>query len=79
MKQEKILSRINRIEGQLKGIYAMIENKSDLNSVVQQIEAVKGALTSVEELILLQNFNKIAKDKPADQYLKQTISYLLKR
>lgn len=79
MKQDKIIFRLNRIEGQVKGVSKLLTKKSDLNAVIQQIETVKGALTSVEELILGQNFKRLAPDKALDQDLKQAISYLLKK
>lgn len=43
-KMSPVLSRIARIEGQLKGVKRMIEDKSDCLSVITQITAIREAV-----------------------------------
>ncbi|NKC02305.1 MAG: metal-sensing transcriptional repressor [Pseudomonadales bacterium] len=54
MKNEKsaINKRLNRIEGQVRGINKMIEEERYCIDVLQQMQAIKSALAKVENLIL---------------------------
>ena len=54
MKNEKsaINKRLNRIEGQVRGINKMIEEERYCINVLQQMQAIKSALAKVEKLIL---------------------------
>ncbi|GAB4033144.1 MAG: metal-sensitive transcriptional regulator [Elusimicrobiota bacterium] len=56
MINEKIIKktgpRLKRVEGQIRGIIKMIENKQYCIDIFQQISAVCGALKSVNALIL---------------------------
>jgi DNA-binding FrmR family transcriptional regulator len=47
---------LRRIEGQVRGIQRMIENRQYCIDILNQIHAVKGALASVEEKILQKHF-----------------------
>ncbi|MDD4774500.1 MAG: metal-sensitive transcriptional regulator [Eubacteriales bacterium] len=47
-----LLTRLNRIEGQVRGIKGMIEKDTYCDDVLNQITAVKAAMDSVSKLIL---------------------------
>ena len=47
---------LRRIEGQVRGIQKMIEDREYCVDILNQIHAVKGALVSVEENILQKHF-----------------------
>lgn len=49
---KKLLPRINRIEGQVKGIKKMIEEEKYCVDVLTQIKAIRSALKSIELIIL---------------------------
>ena len=49
---EKNLIALKRIEGQVRGVQRMIENREYCIDILNQIHAVKGALARVEEKIL---------------------------
>jgi DNA-binding FrmR family transcriptional regulator len=49
---EAILKRLNRIEGQVRGIGRMMEEERYCIDVLQQVQAVKAALAKVEDAIL---------------------------
>jgi len=53
--QNNIVS-LKRIEGQVRGLQRMIENREYCIDILNQIHAVKGALSSVEEKILQKHF-----------------------
>jgi CsoR family transcriptional regulator, copper-sensing transcriptional repressor len=48
----KLLSRLARIEGQVRGISRMVEEERYCIEVLNQLEAVKAALTRVESEVL---------------------------
>ncbi|SHE27071.1 metal-sensitive transcriptional regulator [Alkalibacter saccharofermentans] len=50
--KKNILIRLNRIEGQIRGIQKMIENDEECKSVLIQLSAVKSALDSTSAIIL---------------------------
>ena len=50
--KKKLESRINRIEGQIRGIGKMLSNKVTCDEVLNQIASVKSALNGVSKLIL---------------------------
>ena len=57
VKQKPLLDRMSRIEGQLRGIRKMIEQDTYCDDVINQIEASRSALKSVQ-LVLLENHIK---------------------
>ena len=54
MKLEKAatIRRLNRIEGQVRGIVRMIDEERYCIDVLQQLQAVKSALAKVEDAVL---------------------------
>ncbi len=54
MKLEKAnaVRRLNRIEGQVRGITKMIEEERYCVDILQQMQAIKSALAKVEDAIL---------------------------
>jgi DNA-binding FrmR family transcriptional regulator len=54
--QDNIVA-LKRIEGQVRGVQRMVENRQYCIDILNQIHAVKGALSSVEEKILQKHFS----------------------
>ena len=50
--KEATLKRLNRIEGQIRGIARMIEEERYCMEILQQMQAVKAALARVEDAVL---------------------------
>lgn len=50
--KNNLISRLNRVEGQVRGIKGMIERDVYCNDVLVQISAVQSALDSVSKLVL---------------------------
>ena len=50
--KEATTKRLNRIEGQVRGIGRMIEDERYCIDILQQIQAIKSALARVEDAIL---------------------------
>jgi DNA-binding FrmR family transcriptional regulator len=51
-KNPKILARLSRIEGQVRGVARMIEEERYCIDVLTQLQAIKAALKKVEEDVL---------------------------
>ena len=49
---KKLIARINRIEGQVRGIKKMIEEDRDCMNVLKQIAAASGALRSLGMVLM---------------------------
>lgn len=50
--KKNLVTRLNRIEGQIRGVKAMIERDTYCDDVLNQIAAVQSALNSVGKLLL---------------------------
>jgi len=53
----KILSRLKRVEGQIRGIQGMIIEERPCSDIMVQMTAVKSALNQVSKLILENHVN----------------------
>ena len=56
------LVALRRIEGQVRGVQKMIENRKYCVDILTQIYAVKGALSRVEKKILEKHFKNCVTD-----------------
>ncbi|MCR9259463.1 MAG: metal-sensitive transcriptional regulator [Pseudomonadaceae bacterium] len=75
LEKEPTVKRLNRIEGQVRGIVRMIEEERYCIDVLQQIQAIKSALAKVEDAILKDHSamcveNAIASGDEAEQRKK---------
>jgi DNA-binding FrmR family transcriptional regulator len=52
MTNPKLLTRLKRIEGQVRGVSRMVDEERYCIDILNQIQAVKAALTRVEEQVL---------------------------
>jgi CsoR family transcriptional regulator, copper-sensing transcriptional repressor len=64
--QKSVLDRVNRIEGQLRGIRKMIESETYCDDIINQIEAVRSALASVEVVLLESHIRNCVVDQIKD-------------
>ena len=55
--KKNILNRLNKIEGQIKGIKRMIESEKQCGDVLTQISAVRAATNKVG-ILLLEKYSK---------------------
>ena len=60
--REGVLKRLKRIEGQIRGLYKMVADERDCESIVTQLAAVRSAIDSVGALVL-NNYIKICAPK----------------
>ncbi len=50
--KKKLITRLNKIEGQIRGLKNMIETDSYCDDILTQISASKGALNGVSKIVL---------------------------
>ncbi|MFF2483117.1 metal-sensitive transcriptional regulator [Paenibacillus sp. NPDC058071] len=55
--KSNLVSRLNRIEGQIRGVKGMIEKDTYCDDVLNQIAAIQSALNSVGKLLLENHLN----------------------
>ncbi len=61
--KKNLLSRLKRVEGQVRGIYGMIEKDAYCDDVIHQISAAGSALDSVSKLVLEYHIRRCLVDK----------------
>jgi DNA-binding FrmR family transcriptional regulator len=54
--RQNVINRLNRIEGQIKGIRKMIENEQNCSEILMQVAAVKAAVNNTGTLIFQTHF-----------------------
>ncbi|MEM7467132.1 MAG: metal-sensitive transcriptional regulator [Pseudomonadota bacterium] len=52
MEKQSTIKRLNRIEGQVRGIVKMLEEERYCIEILQQMQAIKSAFSKVENAIL---------------------------
>ena len=50
--KSKLLQRLRRIEGQVRGVESMLEGDRECRDIVQQVSAIQSALLGFRELLL---------------------------
>jgi DNA-binding FrmR family transcriptional regulator len=54
----KLITRLNRVEGQVRGISKMVTDGRYCIDILTQLQAVRAALAKVESAILQEHFGK---------------------
>jgi len=79
----KILSRLKRIEGQIRGIQGMIIEERPCSDVMVQMTAAKSALNQVSKLILENHVNSwfnssVSSDDISQDMINEVMELILK-
>lgn len=61
--QKKLLSRVKRIEGQVRGIHRMVDEEEYCDDIINQITATRAALREVQVLLLESHIETCVKDQ----------------
>ncbi|MCR3922609.1 MAG: metal-sensitive transcriptional regulator [Firmicutes bacterium] len=56
--RQLVINRLNRIEGQVKGIRKMIEEEQNCSEILMQVSAVKAAVNKVGTLVFQTHFRQ---------------------
>lgn len=75
--KEDILKRLNRIEGQIKGIQKMINEEKSCSDILTQVAAVRAAVNKVGGLVLEQYSKKCMIDSIDSDNKEQVVEELV--
>ncbi len=82
-KKTKVIERLNRIEGQIRGLRLMIEKERPCFDILKQVSAVRGALRSLGQVILQEHLNEclasFGKDEESTKELKDNLVQLFSK
>ena len=74
-----LLNRLRRIEGQMRGLQRMVEEKQDCASIITQLSAARGALDQVGFHILSRHMADCLEQKPGSETsLEEAMKLFLK-
>ncbi len=65
--RKTILTRLKRIEGQVRGIQKMIEDGKECEDILVQVKAVRSALTAASGLILRRYLSRCQEEALLDE------------
>ena len=84
MTNSKYITRLNRSEGQLRGIQKMMEEERDCVDIITQLTAVRSSVDRIIELMITENLTSCINDPLEDpqaqkERLEKAVKYLIKR
>ena len=84
MTKSKYITRLKRLEGQLRGIQKMMEEERDCVDIITQLTAVRSSVDRIIELMITENLttciNEPLEDPQAQkERLEKAVKYLIKR
>ena len=68
--RKKIINRLSRLEGQIKGIKGMVEEERECLDIITQIKAVQGALTMLAKELVKEDLLCEKRKNIDEKYLK---------
>ncbi|NGQ95924.1 metal-sensitive transcriptional regulator [Brevibacillus sp. SYP-B805] len=76
-------NRLRRIEGQIRGVLAMMEEKKECREVVTQLAAIRSAVDRVTGLVVGINLEncireELSKGNNPEQVIKEAVELLVK-
>lgn len=80
---KKVIHRLNRIEGQIRGILKMMDEQKDCREVVTQMSAARNALDRTAALIVSDNLEKCIRNEQkngedSERLIKEAVQLLVK-
>lgn len=80
---KKIINRMKRIEGQVRGVIRMMEEEKDCRDLVGQISAVRSALDKTAAVIVSSNLElcirqQIENGEDTEELIEEAVSLLVK-
>jgi len=80
MKQDKkkLINRLNRIEGQVRGLKKMIEEDTYCIDVIHQTSSVRSALRGLEDMLLEQHLSSCVVNQMKSGKEKKAVEEIIK-
>lgn len=81
---KKIINRLSRAEGQIRGIQKMISDDKDCMDVMTQLSAVRSSIDRVMGMVVANNFKDCVENPEGDpaaqsKKLEQAINMIIKK
>ncbi|MCY8232475.1 metal-sensitive transcriptional regulator [Priestia endophytica] len=80
---QKVKNRLRRIEGQIKGVLSMMEQKKDCRDIVTQLSAARSAIDRTIGVIVSENLEQcvresIEKGESTEDLVREAVELLVK-
>ncbi|WP_018131609.1 metal-sensitive transcriptional regulator [Effusibacillus pohliae] len=80
---DSVKNRLRRIEGQIRGVHAMMEQNKECKDVVTQLQAIRSAVDRVIGLIVASNLEQCIREElkngqNPDEVIKEAVDLLVK-
>lgn len=75
---QKVISRLRKIEGQIRGIQKMVENNAYCIDVITQTSAAKQGLSNIEDLLLEGHLSHCVVNQIQKGQTKKAVDEVLK-
>jgi DNA-binding FrmR family transcriptional regulator len=79
MKQEEIITRLRRIEGQVRGLQRMIVEQQDCEAIVTQLMAARAALDKVAVSIVTDHLEQCLANPNPQQQIERMLNLVFAR
>lgn len=76
--QEQVIRNLNRIEGQVRGLKRMVEEGTYCIDVITQTQAVKSAISAVEDRLLENHLSHCAVEQVQKNDAKRMVEEVMK-
>lgn len=81
---KKIMNRLKRAEGQLRGIQKMIEEEKECRDVITQLSAVRSSVDKIMGIIVAENLKECLENPERDsnvqaEKIEQAIEMIIKK
>lgn len=80
----KVLNRLKRAEGQMRGIQKMIEERKECSDIIMQLSAVRSSIDSIMGMIVAENLKNCFENPDSDpckqaEKMEKAINLIIKR
>ncbi|MGG5358550.1 MULTISPECIES: metal-sensitive transcriptional regulator [unclassified Enterococcus] len=84
VEKKKVINRLKRAEGQLRGIQAMIDDEKECIDIVTQLSAVRSSIDRVMGIIVAENLKHCLEQpqsntKEQQEKIEQAINMIIKK
>lgn len=78
---EKMINRLKRAEGQMRGIQKMMEGEQGCTDVITQLSAVRSSIDKLMGLIVAENLKAcvMSEDPERDENIEKAIHLIVKK
>ena len=69
--KQKIINRLKRAEGQLRGVQTMLDQENECIDIITQLSAVRSSVDRIMGIILADNLKKCIENPDRDRNIQQ--------